>query len=442
MPRTILSATDLSPEEMLGLFRRSEDAAGDPMEMGRLLQGRVVAGLFFQPAPRTETALRAACARAGAVFVSGASAVPGPAGEDLLEAAEAAGAYADLLVVRHPLEGAARAAAAVAGIPVLNAGDGAREDPLRALPVLRLLASRRGGRAPRAAALCGDLRNNRLAHSLAAGLSSLGTTVLLVPAKGAEMPEHRVTALAGWLGRQPVRCAAQSLKSILDMVDTIVLDPAGSNQHPLFAGLQEAGEEDRRRARAAVDALDAIFVAAPRSEDGGRDAHPPRGEAGHPWLREEGRVVFRPFGRPPSGRAAPPGELRAEAAREVPLLAETLAFAFAPGTPPAPEPAEATGSSEGIRCGNTRCISRRDVRVEPRYAVPRRDPLVLECRHCGMPVRPRFAGSRQERLFHPLASASVRRVLPPNLVYFASRQEAEQAGFRAARRGADPEDGA
>src|SRR5688572_20445374 len=171
MPRTILSATDLSPEETLGLFRRSEDAAGDPMEMGRLLQGRVVAGLFFQPAPRTETALRAACARAGAVFVSGASAVPGPAGEDLLEAAEAAGAYADLLVVRHPLEGAARAAAAVAGIPVLNAGDGAREDPLRALPVLRLLASRRGGRAPRAAALCGDLRNNRLAHSLAAGLS-------------------------------------------------------------------------------------------------------------------------------------------------------------------------------------------------------------------------------------------------------------------------------
>jgi len=439
MPRSLLSATDLSPEEMLGLFRRSEDAAGDPMEMGRLLQGRLVAGLFFQPAPRTETAVRAACARAGAAFVSGADAVPGPAGEDLLEAAEAAGAYADLLVVRHPLEGAARAAAAVAGIPVINAGDGAREDPLRALPVLRLLAARRGGRPPRAAALCGDLRNNRLAHSLAAGLSSLGTTVLLVPAKGAEMPEHRVTALAGRLGRQPVRCAAQSLRSILDMVDTVVLDAEGPYQHPLFAGLPEAGEEDRRRARAAVESLDAIFVAAPRSDDGGRDAQPPRGEGGHPWLREEGRVVFRPFGRPPAAGAAPPGELRAEAAREVPLLAETLALAFAPGTPPAAEPAESTGSLEGIRCGNSRCIARREVRVEPRYAVPRRDPLVLECLYCGAPTRPRFAGSRHERLYHPLAAASVRRVLPANLVYFGSRQEASEAGFRPARRAAAAE---
>ena len=106
------------------------------------------------------------------------------------------------------------------------------------------------------------------------------------------------------------------------------------------------------------------------------------------------------------------------------------------------EPAEATGSAEGIRCGSTRCIVRRDVRVEPRYAVPRRDPLVLECLHCGAPVRPKFAGSRQERLFHPLAAGSVRRVLPSNLVYFASRQEAEEAGFRAARRTPAPEDGA
>ncbi len=436
MSRPLFSITDLSPEEMLGLFRRGEDAAGDPMEIRKLLAGRLVAGLFWQPAPRLEAALRAACARSGATFASGGEILGNFPESDLLEAAEAAGAYADLLVVRHPLEGSARAAAAVTDVPVLNAGDGAREDPLRALLALRGLVARCGEKPPRAAALCGDLRHNRLAHSLAAGLSSLGTTVLLVPARGAEMPEHRISGIAGRLGHQPVRFEAQSLKSILDMVDTVVLDPGGPYQHPLFAGLPEAGpqagEEDRRRARAAVEEMDFIFVASTRGEDGGPAPAGGREEGAHPWLREEGRFVYRPFGRP-GGRPAAAGELRGEAAREVPLLAELLGLSLASGRGASPV-VEATGAPEGIRCANLRCAARRDARVLPRFVAARRDPLVLECLHCGVSVRPRFAGSRLEKRYHALASADLRRVHPGNLVYFASWQEAEQAGFLPAKR--------
>jgi len=436
MPRPLFSITDLAPEEMLGLFRRGEDAAGDPMEIRRLLAGRMVAGLFWQPAPRLEAALRAACARTGASYVSGGD-IAGPWPEaDLLEAAEAAGAFADLIVIRHPLEGAARAAAAATEVPVLNAGDGAREDPVRAMLALRGLVARCGEKPPRAAALCGDLRHNRLAHSLAAGLSALGTTVLLVPARGAEMPEHRIASIAGRVGHQPVRFEAQSLKSILDMVDTVVLDPGGPYQHPLFAGLPEAGpqagEEDRRRARAAVEEMDFIFVASPRGEDGGPTAGGGREEGGHPWLRDEGRFVYRPFGRPGT-RTVAPGELRAESAREIPLLAELLGLALAPEVRPA-APGEATGTPEGIRCGNLRCAARRDARVLPRFLAVRRDPLVLECHYCGVSVRPRFAGSRLEKRYHALSAADLRRVRPGNLVYFASWQEAEQAGFLPARR--------
>jgi aspartate carbamoyltransferase catalytic subunit len=436
MPRPLLSVTDLSPEEMLGLFRRSEDAAGDPMEIRKLLAGRLIAGLFWQPAPRLEAALRAACARTGATFVSGREIQGSFPEADLLEAAEAAGSYADLLLVRHPLEGAARAAAGVTDVPVLNAGDGAREDPVRALLALRGLVARCGEKPPRAAALCGDLRHNRLAHSLAAGLSSLGTTVLLVPARGAEMPEHRISGIAGRLGHQPVRFQAQSLKSILDMVDTVVLDPGGPYQHPLFTGLPEAGpqagEEDRRRARAAVESMDLIFVASPRGEDGAPAPAAGREEGGHPWLREEGRFVYRPFGRP-GGRSTAPGELRGEAAREVPVLAELLGLALS-SDGKTRTAAETTGAVEGIRCANLRCAARRDARVLPRFLAARRDPLVLECLHCGVTLRPRFAGSRVEKRYHPLDSADLRRVHAGNLVYFASRQEAEQAGYLAARR--------
>jgi len=438
--RSILSVTDLDAGTLRGLFRKGEDAAGDPLELGRLLPGRVVAGLLWQEAPRLEAALRAACARSGAVYASGRDLFPGFPGEDLLAAAEAAGAYADILVVRHPLEGAARAAAEAAGVPVLNAGDGAREDPLRAVLALRGLVARRGEKPPLTAALCGDLRCNRLAHSLAAGLSSLGTTVLLVPARGAEMPEHAIARIAGRLGRQPVRFAAQTLKSILDMVDTVVLDPDGPYQHPLFAGLPDAGEEDRRRARAALESLEAIFVAAPRAEDGGPAPSASRGDAGHPWLRDEGRFVFRPFGSPAGSAAPRPGELRGEAAREVPLLAEMLRLALGPdGAPPGREEGEVTGSPEGIRCANLRCIGRRHPGVAPRFLAARRDPLVLECLHCGVSVRPRYAGSREERRYHAIGAGDLRRVLPGNLVYFATRQEAEQAGFARARRGPAPE---
>jgi len=442
MTRPLLSVSDLSAEEIRGLFHRAEEAAGDPMELRRVLNGKLVAGLFWQPAAREEAALRAACARAGASYASGPDLLPGFPDADLLEGAEAAGSVADVLVVRHPFEGAARAAGAAAGVPVLNAGDGAREDVVRGLLALRDVFARRGDRGPRSVALCGDLRHNRLAHSLASGLSALGTTVLLVPARGAEMPEHLLARTAGRRGHQPLRFEAQSLRTILDMVDTIVLSPEVPYQHPLFADLSVPGEEERRRARAAVESLDAIFVAAPRAEDGGPPAAAPPGASGegHPWLREEGRVVFGPFRRGGGPPPPVPGALRAEAAREVPLLAEILVTMLGPsprvpGSPPGgrAEP-EGTGSPEGVRCAGPRCVVRRERRVLPSFEVARRDPLVLDCRFCGVPVRPRYAGSRVERRYHPVRSAEVRKVLPPNLVYFGTRREAEDAGFRPAQR--------
>lgn len=436
MTRSLLTLADLATDEIRFLFRRAEEAAGDPLALQRRLEGRIVAGLFWQRADRERATLRAACARAGATYLDGPDLFPDFPSTDLLHAAEAAGALADILVVRHPLEGAARAAAGRAGVPVVNAGDGAREDPFRGLLALRGLVARRGEAPPRATALCGDLRGNRLAHSLAAGLSALGSTVLLVPAPGREMQDHLVHALARRRRRMPVRCEARSLRSVLDMVDTVALTPAAGYQQPLFSGVPGADEDDRRRVRAAADDLDALFVAAPRSEDGSPDPRAPAPE-GHPWLEDEGRVVLRPFG--PGGMTGdtPPGGLRDEAAREVPLVAELLHLFMAGGGghDGQEEEGEETGSPLGMRCGNPRCIVRRDRRLDPRFLVVRRDPLVLECLHCDFPMRPRFAGSRAERVYHPLDSADIRKILPANLVYFALWAEAEEAGFRAARSG-------
>jgi aspartate carbamoyltransferase catalytic subunit len=444
MSRSLLSLTDLSRDEFRSLFRRAEESAGDAIAMQGRLEGRVVAGLFWQDAPREEATLRMACARTGATYLGGEDLFPDFPSTDLLHAAEAAGAYADIVVVRHPLEGAARAVADRARVPVINAGDGAREDPFRALLTMRSLVARRGEDAPRAAALCGDLRSNRLAHSLAAGLPALGTTVLLVPAPGREMPDHLVELLARRRRHLPVRCEARSLRSVLDMVDTVALTPAAGYQQPLFDGVSGADEDDRRRVRAAADDLDALFVATTRNEDGSPDSRVPPPE-GHPWMEDGGKVVLRPFGRAGAGGDTPPGGLRDEAAREIPLAAELLALLLAgvashQEDPVGQDRGEETGSALGMACPNLRCVVRRHRRIEPRFHVVRRDPLILECSFCDVPVRPRFAGSRVEKVYHALDSAEVRKILPSNLVYFTMWAEAEELGFRAAR-GAGTRDG-
>lgn len=183
-----------------------------------------------------------------------------------------------------------------------------------------------------------------------------------------------------------------------------------------------------------MEALDVLFVASPRSEDGGPAPAASRGGGPHPWIREEGRFVFRPFGKDGGGGAGVAGELRGEAMRDVPLLAELLRMALGPAAEE--RPAETAGGREGIRCASLRCAARRIPSVEPRFLVARRDPLVLDCLYCGVGVRPRWGGSRVERLYHPVGAAALRRVLPPNRVWFGTRQEAEQAGFRRAKGGA------
>jgi hypothetical protein len=122
--------------------------------------------------------------------------------------------------------------------------------------------------------------------------------------------------------------------------------------------------------------------------------------------------------------------------REIPLLAELLRLALGPGETGRRE--ESVGGHGGIRCGSLLCAARRLRAVEPRFLVVRRDPLVLECLYCGVGVRPRWGGSRAERRYHPLASAELRKVLPANMVWFATRREAELAGFVRTRKGKGP----
>src|SRR5262249_39789153 len=103
--------------------------------------------------------------------------------------------YADVIVVRHPWEGAARLAADYADVPVINAGDGGHEHPTQTLCDLYTLRRENKKLAGLRVMIRGDLKNGRTVHSLVYALARFGAQVNLYPAKGMELPTEVMTRL-------------------------------------------------------------------------------------------------------------------------------------------------------------------------------------------------------------------------------------------------------
>jgi len=147
-----------------------------------MLRGRVLATLFFEPSTRTRLSFETAMHRLGGSVIGFAE--PQVAsikkGENLADTVRVVENYADVLVLRHPLEGAARLAAEFAGVPVVNAGSGAEEHPTQALLDLYTILKEKGRIDGLNIALVGDLRYGRTVHSLAYGLSLYDVKLYLV----------------------------------------------------------------------------------------------------------------------------------------------------------------------------------------------------------------------------------------------------------------------
>src|SRR5258708_12866947 len=109
-------------------------------------------------------------------------------GEPLADTVRVVGAYADVIVVRHPRDGAARVAAEYAPCPVINAGDGSREHPTQTLCDLYILRRKKGHLRGLTVAICGDLKFGRTAHSLIYAPPPSAPNILPVPSPGLTHP--------------------------------------------------------------------------------------------------------------------------------------------------------------------------------------------------------------------------------------------------------------
>lgn len=152
-----------------------------------------MATLFYEPSTRTRLSFEAAMMRLGGQVLSVANSATSSAvkGETLADTIRTAAGYADIIVLRHPKEGAARLASLYTPVPVINGGDGAREHPTQTLTDMFTIQTYEGRLDNLTIALCGDLKYGRTIHSLIKALARRGKTrFFLISPEELRLPEH------------------------------------------------------------------------------------------------------------------------------------------------------------------------------------------------------------------------------------------------------------
>jgi aspartate carbamoyltransferase catalytic subunit len=158
-----------------------------------LLDGRVLAALFFEPSTRTRLSFESAMLRLGGQTLGFADEKMSSTakGESLSDTIKMVEGYCDVIVLRHPREGAARLAAEATTRPVINGGDGSNQHPTQTLLDLYTIRRRCGRVARLKVGFLGDLKYGRAAHSLIEALATLGNELVLISPPTLRLPERR-----------------------------------------------------------------------------------------------------------------------------------------------------------------------------------------------------------------------------------------------------------
>ena len=173
MPRNLIDIVDLSVEEIDELIATAEDIIANPEKYQDACNHKVLAALFFEPSTRTRLSFEAAMQRLGGRVIgfSEAGSSSTAKGESLSDTVQTVGCYADIIAMRHPKEGAPVVAARRAGVPIINAGDGAHNHPTQTLTDLLTIWRYKHTFEGLTIGLCGDLKFGRTVHSLVAAMA-------------------------------------------------------------------------------------------------------------------------------------------------------------------------------------------------------------------------------------------------------------------------------
>jgi len=187
--RDVISIEDFSREEIDYILKNSESMESIALKGSKILEGKILATMFFEPSTRTRLSFEAAMLKLGGSTIGFADAdiTSVRKGENLSDTIRTIENYADIIALRHPLEGSAKLAAEFSRVPILNAGSGADEHPTQAFMDLYTIKKEKGKIDGLKIALVGDLRYGRTVHSLAYALSLYNIELYLISPESLRM---------------------------------------------------------------------------------------------------------------------------------------------------------------------------------------------------------------------------------------------------------------
>ena len=187
--KSLVSISDLSKEEIVGLLNKAAEFEKNPNQ--RILQGKVVATLFFEPSTRTRLSFETAVNRLGGRVIgfSDAKTSSQSKGETLKDTIMMVSNYADVIVMRHYLEGAARYASEISPVPIVNAGDGANQHPSQTMLDLYSIYKTQGTLENQVITMVGDLKYGRTVHSLLEAMHFWNPRFNFVACEELKMPD-------------------------------------------------------------------------------------------------------------------------------------------------------------------------------------------------------------------------------------------------------------
>lgn len=188
--RSLVSITDYSKDEILKILDLAEEFEKNPTQT--LLTGKVIATLFYEPSTRTRLSFESAINRLNGKVIgfSDVSSSSVQKGESLKDTISMVSSYCDLIVLRHPLEGAAKYASEIGKVPIINAGDGAHQHPTQTLLDLYSIRKTQGSLYNLNLFLVGDLKHGRTVHSLLEAMSHFNPTFHFVSPDKLKMPDE------------------------------------------------------------------------------------------------------------------------------------------------------------------------------------------------------------------------------------------------------------
>lgn len=450
--RNLVTIDDLSNGEMLGLFNLADEMDATIKDQYDLCRGRVMASLFFEPSTRTRLSFEAAMQRLGGsvITVSDMGGSSLAKGETIADTARIVGSYADVIVIRHPWEGAARVVADYAGIPVINGGDGGHQHPTQTLCDLYTLIKDRGDLKGLKIALWGDLKYGRTTHSLIFALARFGADILFCPSPGLEVPDHVIAKLVREYGGEVEHAAGAARGADTSFpVDAVYTTPNSPHQ---LAMMPDISVDLELR-----EGVDALYVTRPQKERFS-EAESER-KAAYPvvnkqLLRDKAfrkSLVMHPLPRVDELSIDIDSDERSayfkQAARGVPVRMALLAAVLGVRdieVPKVESPKSVAYPSYVNKpfpaCTNPRCVSVQPSEtkyLDPDFNIVNHEPLTLRCTYCEHGIEPAFVASTEwhegktdTKKYHAADSHWARTIKTENLIVFNSEEEAQAHGFK------------